>query len=201
MIDSSVVRGLAYYTGPVFEAELLIEAKNEEGQLVRFGSVGGGGRYDDLVSRFRGEQIPATGFSIGVSRLYSALHHLGKLAADAAQGPVVVLVLDRARLAAYQAMVSELRNAKIPAELYLGTSGLKAQMKYADKRGASLAVIEGEDERARGEVQIKDLAAGTEAAETIASREAWRGARPAQFSVPRTGLVQAVKRWREQNRA
>src|SRR6185312_9090453 len=101
-IDPSVVRGLEYYTGPVYEAELLIEAKNEEGQLVRFGSVGGGGRYDDLVSRFRGEQIPATGFSIGVSRLYSALHHLGKLAADAAQGPVVVLVLDRARLAAYQ---------------------------------------------------------------------------------------------------
>jgi histidyl-tRNA synthetase len=200
-IDPSVVRGLAYYTGPVFEAELLIEARNEEGQLVRFGSVGGGGRYDDLVSRFRSEQIPATGFSIGVSRLYSALHHLGKLASDAAQGPVVVLVLDRARLAAYQAMVSELRNAKIPAELYLGTSGLKAQMKYADKRGASLAVIEGEEERVRGEVQIKDLAAGAEAAETIASREAWRGARPAQFSVPRKELVQAVKRWREQNRA
>jgi histidyl-tRNA synthetase len=168
---------------------------------VRFGSVGGGGRYDDLVSRFRSEQIPATGFSIGVSRLYSALHHLGKLAADAAQGPVVVLVLDRARLAAYQAMVSELRNAKIAAELYLGTSGLKAQMKYADRRGASLAVIEGEEERSRGEVQIKDLAAGAEAAETIASREAWRGARPAQFSVARSGLVQAVKRWREQNRA
>jgi histidyl-tRNA synthetase len=200
-IDPSVVRGLEYYTGPVFEAELLIEARNDEGQLVRFGSVGGGGRYDDLVSRFRGELIPATGFSIGVSRLYSALHHLGKLASSAAQGPVVVLVLDRARSAGYQAMVSELRNARIPAELYLGTSGLKAQMKYADKRGASLVIIEGEEERLRGEVQIKDLAAGAEAAETIASREAWRGARPAQFSVARTGLVEAVTRWREQNRA
>jgi histidyl-tRNA synthetase len=200
-IDPSVIRGLAYYTGPVFEAELLIEARNDEGQLVRFGSVGGGGRYDDLVSRFRGELIPATGFSIGVSRLYSALHHLGKLASSVAQGPVVVLVLDRARSADYQAMVSELRNAKIPAELYLGTSGLKAQMKYADKRGASLVIIEGEEERSRGEVQIKDLAAGAEAAGTIVSREAWRGARPAQFSVSRTGLVEAVKRWREQNRA
>jgi histidyl-tRNA synthetase len=200
-IDPSVIRGLAYYTGPVFEAELLIEARNEDGQLVRFGSVGGGGRYDDLVSRFRSEQIPATGFSIGVSRLYTALRHLGKLASDTAEGPVVVLVLDRAYLTIYQAMVSELRNAKIPSELYLGTSGLKAQMKYADKRGASLAIIEGEEERVRGEVQIKDLAAGAEAAETIASREAWRGVRPAQFSVPRKELVQAVKRWREQSRA
>jgi len=200
-IDPSVVRGLAYYTGPVFEADLLIEARNEEGQRVRFGSVGGGGRYDDLVSRFRGEKIPATGFSIGVSRLYTALQQLGRLKETRLMGPVVVLVLDRARLPGYQSMVSDLRNARIPAELYLGTSGLKAQMKYADKRAASLAVIEGDDERARGEVQIKDLAAGALAAEAIASREAWRQERPAQFSVPRSDLVNAVKRWREQNRA
>ena len=200
-IDPSVVRGLAYYTGPVFEAELLFEARNDEGQHVRFGSVGGGGRYDDLVSRFRGEQIPATGFSIGVSRLYTALQQLGRLKEASSMGPVVVLVLDRARLAEYQAMVSELRNAKIPAELYLGTSGLKAQMKYADKRSASLTVIEGDDERAKGEVQIKDLAAGALAAGAIGSREAWRQERPAQFSVPRPDLVKAVKRWREQNQA
>ncbi len=126
---------------------------------------------------------------------------LASLQRAAHHGPVVVLVLDRARIPAYQSMVTELRNAGIPAELYLGTSGLKAQMKYADKRGASLAVIEGDEERARGEVQIKDLAAGALAAEAIASREAWRQARPAQFSVPRTDLVKAVKRWREQNRA
>ena len=201
VIDPSVVRGLEYYTGPVFEAELLFETKNEEGQRVRFGSVGGGGRYDDLVSRFRGEKIPATGFSIGVSRLYTALQQLGRLKETRLMGPVVVLVLDRARLPGYQSMVSDLRNARIPAELYLGTSGLKAQMKYADKRAASLAVIEGDDERARGEVQIKDLAAGALAAEAIASREAWRQERPAQFSVPRSDLVNAVKRWREQNRA
>jgi histidyl-tRNA synthetase len=201
VIDPSVVRGLEYYTGPVFEAELLIEAKNEAGQSVRFGSVGGGGRYDDLVSRFRSENIPATGISIGVSRLYAALQHLGRLELSRASGPVVVLVMDSQRLAAYQAMVGELRSADIPAELYLGTSGLKAQMKYADRRGASLAVIEGEDERRRGEVQIKDLAAGAAAAETIESREAWRGERPAQFSVPRAGLVKAVKRWRSESQA
>jgi histidyl-tRNA synthetase len=201
IIDPSVVRGLEYYTGPVFEAELLLETKNEEGQTVRLGSVGGGGRYDDLVSRFRGEMIPATGFSIGVSRLYAALERLSTGAEAEVPGPVVVLVLDRAKLTDYQAMVAELRNAEIPAELYLGTSGLKAQMKYADRRGASLAVIEGEEERSRSEVQIKDLAAGSRAAQAIASRDAWREERPAQFTVPRKDLVEAVKRWREHNRA
>jgi histidyl-tRNA synthetase len=200
-IDPSVVRGLAYYTGPVFEAELLFEARNEEGQLVRFGSVGGGGRYDDLIARFGGEKIPATGFSIGVSRLYAALKQLGKLSSDARAGPVVVLVMDRARLADHNSMVAELRRAGVPAELYLGSSGLKAQMKYADRRGASLAVIEGDEERARGEVQIKDLAAGARAAETITSREAWREERPAQFSVPRSELVAAIKRWRQERRS
>jgi histidyl-tRNA synthetase len=193
--DSSVVRGLAYYTGPVFEAELLFQATNEEGQLVRFGSVGGGGRYDDLVSRFRGEKVPATGFSIGVSRLYTALNHLGRLQAAKADGPVVVLVMDRSRLPEHQRMVAELRNAGIRAELYLGLSGLKAQMKYADRRGASLAVIQGDDERARGEVQIKDLAAGARAAEIIGSRDAWREQRPAQISVPQTKLVETIRGW------
>ena len=202
VIDPSVVRGLEYYTGPVFEAELLFETRNEEGQPVRFGSVGGGGRYDDLVSRFRGgEKVPATGFSMGVSRLYAALQQLGRMKETRTMGPVVVLVLDRARLDDYQRMVSDLRNAGIPAELYLGSSGLKAQMKYADKRAASLAVIEGDDERARREVQIKDLAAGALAAEAIESRQAWREERPAQFSVPRSELVKAVKRWRDQNQA
>jgi histidyl-tRNA synthetase len=195
IIDPSVVRGLAYYTGPVFEAELLFQATNEEGQLVRFGSVGGGGRYDDLVSRFRGEKVPATGFSIGVSRLYTALNHLGRLHAAKADGPVVVLVMDRSRLPEYQRMVAELRNARIRAELYLGLSGLKAQMKYADRRGASLAVIQGDDERARGEVQIKDLAAGARAAEIIGSRDAWREQRPAQISVPQTKLVETIRGW------
>jgi histidyl-tRNA synthetase len=201
VIDPSVVRGLEYYTGPVFEAELLFEVKNEEGQVVRFGSVGGGGRYDDLVSRFRGEMIPATGFSLGVSRLYAALRQLSARDQARLSGPVVVLVLNRAHLTDYQAMVAELRSADIPAELYLGTSGLKAQMKYADRRGASLAVIEGDEERARGEVQIKDLAEGSRAAEAIASREAWREERAAQFTVSRKDLVEAVKRWREQSRA
>ena len=115
-IDPSVVRGLEYYTGPVYEAELLAEIPNEEGQIVRFGSVGGGGRYDGLVSRFRGEPVPATGFSIGVSRLMTALKNLGKLDTSDVLAPVVVLVMDKdtESLGRYQKMVAELRAGRHP---------------------------------------------------------------------------------------
>ena len=150
VIDPSVVRGLEYYTGPVYEAELLAEIPNEDGQIVRFGSVGGGGRYDGLVSRFRGEPVPATGFSIGVSRLMTALKNLGKLDTSNVIGPVVVMVMDRDTdsLGRYQKMVAQLRQAGIRAEMYLGGSGMKPQMKYADRRGSPCVVIQGGDERA-----------------------------------------------------
>ena len=171
-----------------------MEASNDDGQLVRFGSVGGGGRYDDLVARFTGQQVPATGFSIGVSRLYAALKLLGKAQeGGAAQAPVIVLVLDRDRQGDYQRMVSDLRNAGIRAEMYLGTSGMKAQMKYADRRGAPLAVIQGGDEKAKGEVQIKDLRLGAELAKGIESREEYKETRLAQVTVPEANLVAAVK--------
>jgi histidyl-tRNA synthetase len=191
-IDPAVVRGLGYYTGPVFECELLMEARNEEGQLVRFGSVGGGGRYDDLVARFTGQQVPATGFSIGVSRLYTALKLLGRTQEGARLAPVVVLVMDRDRLGDYQRMVSALRSAGIRAEMYVGSSGMKAQMKYADKRGSPLVVIQGGDEKAKGEVQIKDLALGAELAGSVESRADYKDARLAQFSVAEADLVKAV---------
>jgi histidyl-tRNA synthetase len=194
-IDRSIVRGLEYYTGPVYEAELLAEIPNEEGQIVRFGSVGGGGRYDGLVSRFRGEPVPATGFSIGVSRLMTALKNLGKLDTSDQIAPVVVLVLDRdtESLGRYQRMVSELRSAKIRAELYLGGAGMKAQMKYADRRGSPCVVIQGGDERARGEVQIKDLVEGSRLSAEITDNAAWREGRPAQMTVMESGLVAAVQ--------
>jgi histidyl-tRNA synthetase len=191
--DPSVVRGLEYYTGPVFEAELTFQVRNEEGQIVRFGSVGGGGRYDDLVARFTGQRVPATGFSIGVSRLQAAIAARGQVAAKEGRGPVVVLVMDRDELPRYQRFVQQLRAAKIPAELYLGTSGMKAQMKYADRRGSPCVVIQGGDERAKGEVQIKDLIEGARLAATITDAKEWREARPAQFSVPEAELVSAVQ--------
>jgi histidyl-tRNA synthetase len=195
VIDPSVVRGLEYYTGPVFEAEFTFEVKDERGNPVRFGSVGGGGRYDGLVARFRGEPVPATGFSIGVSRLYAALKAIDSPIVSGADmsGPVVVLVLDRDQIARYQAMVTALRNANICAELYLGGAGMKAQMRYADRRGAPCVVIQGSDERTRGKVQIKDLVEGARAAASIASNEEWKAARPAQISVPEERLVESVR--------
>ena len=193
-IDPSVVRGLEYYTGPVYEAELTFDVQNEDGQTVRFGSVAGGGRYDGLVGRFRPEPVPATGFSIGVSRLFSALQLVGSplLHGAAKPGPVVVLVLDRDNIADYQRLVAQLRGAGIRAELYLGGSGMKAQMKYADRRGSPCAIIQGSNEREAGEVQIKDLIAGAKAAESIGSNAEWKAARPAQVSVPEGEMVARV---------
>jgi len=192
-IDTSCVRGLEYYTGPVFEAELTFQVKNEDGQTVRFGSVGGGGRYDGLVERFLGTKVPATGFSIGVSRLAAALAALNRDKPAAADGPVVVLVMEKDRIADYQRMVQALRSAGIRAEMYLGTAGMKAQMKYADKRGAPCVVIQGGDERALAQVQIKDLIEGAKAAATIKDSREWREGRPAQFSVKESELVAKVR--------
>ncbi len=194
-LDPSVVRGLEYYTGPVFEADLSITATDEKGQPVRFGSVGGGGRYDGLIARFRGEDAPATGFSIGVSRLYAALKAIQSpiVARAPHNGPVIVLVMDRDRVANYQSLVSRLRDSGVRAELYLGAAGMKAQMKYADRRKSPCVVIQGSDERARGEVQIKDLIEGARAADAIASNEEWKAARPAQIAVSEDGMVAAVQ--------
>jgi histidyl-tRNA synthetase len=193
-IDPSVVRGLEYYTGPVYEVELLLDTKDEKGRPVRFGSVGGGGRYDGLVSRFRGEPVPATGFSIGVSRLQAALTMLGKVDTRPEFGPVVVTVFDRDRVADYQKMVAELRGANIRAELYLGNpKNMGNQLKYADRRNSPCVIIQGSDEKARGEVQIKDLIEGAKAAAAIASNQEWRETRPAQFSCAESDIVAKVR--------
>jgi histidyl-tRNA synthetase len=195
-IDSSVVRGLEYYTGPVYEVELLLETKDEKGRPVRFGSVGGGGRYDGLVSRFRGEPVPATGFSIGVSRLQAALTMLGKLDTTPEFGPVVVLVMDRNEIAQYQKFVATLRNAGIRAELYLGNpkNNLGVQFKYADRRNSPCVVIQGGDEKAKGEVQIKDMIIGAQIAGETGDREDYlQKQAQAQFSCKEADLVEKVR--------
>ena len=190
-IDPSVVRGLGYYTGPVYEAELTFEIKDEKGRPRNFGSVAGGGRYDDLVKRFTGQEVPATGVSIGVDRLLAALQAKGRMNTEEV-GPVVVTVMDRDRMADYQAMVAELRQAGIRAEVYLGNpKNFGNQLKYADKRASPIAVIEGGDEKERGVIQIKDLVLGAKIAET-ASLEEWKGL-PSQYEVPRDQLVAKVK--------
>ena len=192
-VDPSVVRGLEYYTGPVFEAELTAPIKDEKGQPIRLGSVVSGGRYDGLVERFTGEKVPATGISIGVSRLLFGLQRLGKFKTGATQGPVVVLVLDRDRIADYQQMAQALRAANIRAELYLGESGMKAQMKYADRRGSPCVVIQGGDEKAKGEVQIKDLVLGATLTSLEDREEYLKKQTEAQYEVDESKLVNAVR--------
>ncbi|SLN45064.1 Histidine--tRNA ligase [Pseudoruegeria aquimaris] len=191
-IDPSVVRGLGYYTGPVFEAELTFEIFDEKGRKRQFGSVSGGGRYDDLVKRFTGQPVPATGVSIGVDRLLAALREKGRIRSTAT-GPVVVTVMDKARMADYQAMVAELRNAGIRAEVYLGNpKNFGNQLKYADMRRSPVAIIQGGDEAERGVVQVKDLVLGAKIAES-ATLEEWK-AQPAQTEVPLGDMVAEVRR-------
>jgi len=183
------VRGLDYYTGPVWEGQLTQPVTNEAGEEVVFGSIASGGRYDDLVARFTGQRVPAAGISIGVSRLLSALH--GKTVS--LPPLVVVTVFDKAEAAASFAMAQELRAAGIRAEAYVGNGKMGDQFKYADKRGAVIAVIEGGDERARGEVTLKDLALGAELAKSVESRAEWVANREAQKSVPRAQLVAEIQ--------
>ncbi len=188
------MRGLEYYTGAVFEAELLLDTPDERGQAVRFGSVGGGGRYDDLVARFTGERTPATGFSFGISRLAAALRSAGRDAAAKGRGPVVVLVLDAGAMDHYFAAAAELRAAGIAAEVYLGSSGMRPQMKYADRRLSPAAVIMGGDEIAAGQVTIKDLDQGRALAAGVTDNRQWREDRPGQVTAPRASLVETVRR-------
>ncbi|RMH45611.1 MAG: histidine--tRNA ligase [Alphaproteobacteria bacterium] len=192
LIDPSVVRGLGYYTGPVYEAELTFEITDDKGRPRQFGSVAGGGRYDDLVKRFTGQEVPATGVSIGVDRLLAALRAKGRIGGSV-EGPVVVTVMDRDRMGDYLEMARELRGAGIRAEVYLGNpKNFGNQLKYADRRRAPAAIIQGGDEHARGVVQVKDLVLGARLAES-ASLEEWKQ-QPAQFEVPRAELVDAVRR-------
>ncbi len=188
--DPSIVRGLEYYTGPVFEAEYLREFHDADGNALRFGSVGGGGRYDGLVARFRGEPAPATGFSVGVSRLAAAM---AVSEGPAVEGPVLVLVMDKDQLADYATLASDLRRAGVRAEMYLGSSGMKAQMKYADRRNSPAVVIVGGNEREKGVVTIKDLKAGAAAAKGMTDNEAWRAERPGQFECARGEMVARIK--------
>jgi len=195
-IDPSVVRGLEYYTGPVYEAELLFDVTDEDGRPVRFGSVGGGGRYDGLVSRFLDEPVPATGFSIGVSRLLAALQALGKVSTTAEPGPVLVVAMDKdaTAMAAYQKIVADLRGAGIRSEIYLGAAGMKAQMKYADRRGSPVAIIQGSNEREKGEAQVKDLILGATLSGIKDREEYLKQQAEAQFAVPVSGVVEAVRK-------
>ena len=193
VFDPTVVRGMDYYTGPVFEANLTFEFKDEKGQKKDFGSIAGGGRYDDLIERFTGQKVPATGISIGVDRLLSALSFLNKNEKYLGDAPVVVTVMDKDKIGEYIKMTNELRDSNIAAEIFLGSGGFNKQMKYADKRGAAIAVIAGSDEFDKDQVTIKDLMLGKELSENIQEREEWLKEQPSQVTVPRSDLLKTVK--------
>jgi histidyl-tRNA synthetase len=194
VIDPTVVRGLAYYTGPVYEGVLTFPVVDEDGVSREFGSVFGGGRYDDLVKRFTGQEVPATGASIGVDRLLAALKTLGKIDTSPTTALILVTRLDKTLNAEYQQMVAELRAAEINAELYIGNQGIAKQFKYASDTGKTIAIVAGSDEMAAGEVSIKDLRLGVELSKEIgADRKKWLEQQPAQFSIKREQLVESVK--------
>ncbi|MFL6261840.1 MAG: histidine--tRNA ligase [Thermoanaerobaculia bacterium] len=190
-LDLSIARGLAYYTGPVFEAILL--------DAPQFGSVFGGGRYDGLVMRFLGEKVPATGASIGVDRLLAALIQLGRTGHQKSTAKVLITNMDPGLADDYVAMTWELRRAGIPTELYLGTAkGPGKQLKYADAWGVPIAVLYGSNEKEKGIVTLKDMDAGRQRAEALANRQEWLGERPGQREVPRLELVNAVREMLDQ---
>ena len=193
IFDPTVVRGLAYYTGPVVEAALTFETTDETGQKRQFGSVAGGGRYDYLVERFIGEKVPATGASIGIDRLLAALKQLGKLSGVETSVPVVITVMDRNYILEYEKMTFQLRRAGIPAEMYLGSGGFKKQLQYADDRGSIVAVIAGSREFEAGEISLKDLRLGRELSKNITNREDWAKQQPAQITVSIANLVEEVR--------
>jgi len=185
-LDLSVARGLAYYTGPVFEAILL--------DAPQFGSVFGGGRYDDLVLRFLGEKVPATGASIGVDRLFAALIDLKRAGQQKSTAKVLVVSMDPSLQDDYIAMTWELRRAGIPTELYLGAArGPGKQLKYADHWGIPIALLYGSNEKERGVVTLKDMELGRQRAQALEDRREWLEERPGQREVPRSELVSTVR--------
>lgn len=190
--DSSVVRGLEYYTGLVFEAELLADIQDKKGRPLRLGSIGGGGRYDDLIARFRGQKVPATGFSFGVSRLITGLEAIQTIH-NQQLPPIIICVFSQNLLPIYFQIAAELHSHNIRAEVFVGTGNITRQMKYADQRGAKFVLLMGEDEAAQQHVTLKDLQAGAALAKDIHSHDEWTSRRVAQITFPRSELVTRLK--------
>jgi len=159
--DSSIIRGLEYYTGPIFEVNLKFDVKNNKGQVIRFGSIGGGGRYDNLVNNFGNYEAPATGISIGLDRLVYALMQKKEFKVKQSK-PVVICVFDKNAMREYIKLQTMLRDSGISTEIYPGESKLKKQMEYANKIKAPAVILYGEDEIKSGKPTLRDLSSGNE---------------------------------------
>ena len=159
--DPSIIRGLEYYTGPIFEVNLNFEVKNSKGQPIQFGSIGGGGRYDNLVSNFGNFDCPATGISIGLDRLVFALMQKKDFKIKVTR-PVVICVFDKNNFKDYINILNKIRSSGISAEIYSGENKLKKQMEYANKIGSPAVILYGEDEIKSGKATLRNLETGKE---------------------------------------
>ncbi len=193
VFSPSIVRGIEYYTGAIYEANLLFKVKNKKGEKVEFGSVGGGGRYDDLVARFIQSIYPATGISIGLDRLLYAISQKEKEKVKN-NNPVVICVFDEKQISEYNKLLTLLRLSNINSEIYYGDGNLKAQMKYADKRNAPAVILYGDNEIKSGTVTIKNLKLGKETSEEAKTREDWTSSKKAQITVNKENLVNEIKK-------
>ncbi len=153
-VDLHLTRGLDYYTGPVYEVALT--------SIEKFGSLGGGGRYDDLMSIYGGAPVPATGVSIGLSRVLSALLKLGKLSVRSSPAQAMILRFADAAPSDGLRLCTELRNAGVACELYYDADRLKKQFLLAERKGIPCAVIVGANEIAAGTATLKHLPTGVQ---------------------------------------
>lgn len=192
IFDPTVVRGLEYYTGPIFEANLTFGVKNNKGQEIEFGSVGGGGRYDDLVKRFNNQDCPSTGISVGLDRLIYAILQKNKIKAEK-KNPVLICVFDEKYMDFYIKILNVLRSKNISAEIYSGSSNIKSQFKYADKRGCDFVILCGDDEVSKNVVTIKNLNVGKQMSENIKDRSEWKQSSEAQKTVAFDQLLNEIK--------
>ena len=192
IFDPTVVRGLEYYTGPIFEANLTFGVKNNKGQEIEFGSVGGGGRYDDLVKRFNNQDCPSTGISVGLDRLIYAILQKNTIKAEK-KNPVLICVFDEKYMDFYIKILNVLRSKNISAEIYSGSSNIKSQFKYADKRGCDFVILCGDDEVSKNVVTIKNLNIGKQMSENIKDRSEWKQSTDAQKTVAFDQLLNEIK--------
>ena len=191
--DPTVVRGLEYYTGLVFEVELTAKILNDKGKEVIFGSVAGGGRYDKLIARFGKEDVPATGISIGVDRLVYAIEQFDKISSN--KKPLIIIAnLISDEISTYLNIADQLRLEGYACEIFYGSNNLSKQLKYCDKRGASAVVIIGEDELKNNTISIKNLTVGKEMSKNIDSREEWKELKAGQFTINKDDLINEIKK-------
>ncbi len=192
ILDPGMVRGLGYYTGPIYEVESLQTYKDEKGRERRVGSICGGGRYDGLVENLLHVKVPASGASIGVDRLAELLTLTGQLP-EQVDGPAIVIVFDDDLMPLYQKTAMQLRAAGINTEVYYGAKrGLKHQMAYADRNNCTLAIIIGGDEAAKGVASVKNLKLGKQLAATITDKNEWKAR--VQKEIPLDSLAEEVKK-------